>query len=276
MSDERQYRGKGGDERRALEALEQTPRTEAPPDVRARALRAFVTGVPAETGSGTPRTESRPGSGAGPRRLPLAVFGGAAALAALLAVYVVGHQPRAAWMVTEVVEGPGVRIAAGEPEPGEEVFAGTMATGDSSEFEIQLGDLLRLRLLPGSAIELPPSPGRWFGRERTLHLTAGEVFGTTGGRPLDFTLRVETPEAAVTLTGTTFAVLRDDDVTCICLFEGSLHVEPKTGADPVPFAPGHRMLVYRDGRAPQIDPLPARERMKLGMMRDAGILDVPQ
>jgi hypothetical protein len=36
------------------------------------------------------------------------------------------------------------------------------------------------------------------------------------------------------------------------------------------------MLVYRDGRAPQIDPLPARERMKLGMMRDAGILDVPQ
>ena len=68
-----------------------------------------------------------------------------------------------------------------------------------------------------------------------LELADGEVFGTTGGNPLGFTLRVATPEAEVTLTGTTFAVFRTPDATCFCLWNGSVDIRTAAG-DPATLA----------------------------------------
>jgi ferric-dicitrate binding protein FerR (iron transport regulator) len=183
-----------------------------------------------------------------------------------------GSQPATSWTVTDVVARKGVNIAVGCGNPGEQVFAGVLAVADSSEFELQLGQALRMRLLGGTSLRLPDPPGRWFGRERTLELTSGEIFGTTAGEPLGFRLRIVTGEAEAVLTGTTFAVFRTSESTCFCLWNGSLAITSGDGKT-VEIEPGQRVFVYRDGRPSTPEPLPDWERMKLSMMDDGGLMD---
>ncbi len=163
-------------------------------------------------------------------------------------------------------------VTADTMESGSQLAAGLVATGPESELEVQLGDQLRFRLVPGTSLSLPKPPGRWFGRDRRLTLTAGEIYGTSGGRNLDFGLLFTTEELQASLTGTTFAVFRTDSASCVCLWQGGIAVTPVIGAaTPIILQPEQRVWIYKDGRPPELKPLSDMERMKLQMIHDAGL-----
>ena len=263
MSDDRKnQRGQvpGSDEGRAIAVLRRLPRAQASAEARSRARAAFL--APAL------------GEGARTRRRSLAfVLPAAALLAAALALFMIGTAPTAQWVVLDVVGPAGVTTPAGGTVViGTRLKSGTVATADGSELELQLGDRLRFRMMPGTSVSLPSAPGRWFNRDRELQLTSGELYGTTAGQKLGFPLRLVTDELSATLTGTTFAVFRTPEASCVCLWEGGITVVPSAGADAsVVLLPHQRVWVFRDARAPEVLPLSDMETMKLQMTQDAGL-----
>jgi ferric-dicitrate binding protein FerR (iron transport regulator) len=98
---------------------------------------------------------------------------------------------------------------------------------------------------------------------------SGEIFGSSGEGGLDFTLQLVTPEATALLRGTTFAVFRTGDATCFCLFRGSLEIRAVGSDEILDIEEGQRIFIYRDGREASVEPLDAREIMKLQMIDDA-------
>ncbi len=257
MNDDRTHDGFGPDETQALQALRRLPRSAADQDARARARAAFLDGT---------EVLRMPEGGSAFGRVWAGFF--AAAAAAVLALMFVGMQPVAEWRVLDT--------AGGAPfESGMTIDHGFVTTGEGQEVELQLGELLRFRMMPGTEVELPPPPRRWFASFQRLTVNAGEIFGTTGGHKSDLPFAFTTGELEALLTGTTFAVFRTDDASCVCLWEGGILVDPLVGDAPdVTLEPGQRVWVYRDGRAPEVLPLTDMERMKLGMMEDAGLAPV--
>jgi ferric-dicitrate binding protein FerR (iron transport regulator) len=250
------------DERALVERLQMAPPETASAAGRERALRAFVQGEGATFVLH-------------PSRVHTLRWTGLVAAAALLAMLVIfGALPQESWRVTDVVNPDGVRGFGGTVAVGTELDAGLVATGPESELELQLGEDLNLRLVGGSMAELPPGPGRWFGRQRTLRLRAGEVYGTSAGHPLGWKLSLAGRDAVGTLTGTTFAIFLREETTCFCLYEGSLQVEVLATGEIIDLPVGQRVWVWGDGRK-EIKPLDARETMKLQMSRDRGLQPPP-
>lgn len=266
--------GVTADEVNALAALKRAEPPAVPAEVRERIRRAFLTGEAAS--SPVHRSSSMPRARSGQRWGRAA--GMAAALVAVAAVAVLvraGLQPAGSWRVTEVAGPRGIKLPAGPvapagvPVPGTIVGRGPIRVGASSELELGLDSRLRLRLLPGTEAALPAAPARWLGRTRTLEVRAGEVFGATRG-PLGFRLRLSTPEAEAVLSGTSFAVIRNHEATCFCLYRGRLDITERRQGRPLQLPGEHRVLIYRDGRPPRVEPITDRERMKLSMMDAAG------
>lgn len=193
------------------------------------------------------------------------------AAAAVLVLFVVGFGslPTTEWTLSNV-DGPSDASRGLAPlalEVGEDFTAGRLTTGPETEIELARGPLL-LRVRPGTDALIPTPPGRWFGRTRTIDVTRGEVFGSSGDAGPGFELVLRTPEATARLTGTTFAVFRTDEATCFCLYRGGIDVTPRDGST-LSLPVGHRVFVYDDGRPPRIEPLDAGETMKLRMIDDA-------
>jgi len=267
MSDDRHnQRGTnpGGNEGRAIAALRRLPRAQASAEARARARVAFLAPAPVA------ETPVRPKRRSGFRRMTALL---AAALLGAVAVFMIGRTPTAQWVVLDVVNPVGVSSPAGtDLAVGTRLDAGILATTAGSELELQLGERLRFRMLPGTRIELPDAPGRWFDRGRELLLTSGEIYGTTAGQALGFPMRFYTEELSATLTGTTFAVFRTDSTSCVCLWEGGITVIPLDDPDsPILLEAGQRVWVYKDERTPDVLPLNDMETMKLQMTQDAGL-----
>ena len=66
--------------------------------------------------------------------------------------------------------------------------------------------------------------------------------------------------------GTTLAVFRLPDASCVCVFEGEVAMLGGGHDDTVDA--GTRRTVYRDGRPPLLEPIRPMETMKLSMLRD--------
>jgi len=256
MNDDRRHDDR--DRAAALQALRRLPRARADDEARRRARAAFVDGVEVR--------ELRPAVSRGARGLRAALL--AAALLGALAVMIWGMQPSDHWVVTDAV---GVPQQVGDRQEG-----AVLATGPGEELELQLGERLRFRMLPETEVVLPSPLRRLFGGSQRLTLRRGEIYGTTGGRRLSPDFVFATGELTARITGTTFAVFRTDEASCVCLWEGGITVAPRGGGhDPVVLAPQQRVWVYRDGRAPEVMPLSDMERMKLEMTADAGLVETP-
>ena len=249
-----------------LAALARLPRAVAAAQARERARMVFVQGGSAQEPASI-QAESRPR----PRRRWASVL--MAAALGVLAIVWFGFTPDQDWVVLDAVNSGGLTTTtAGTVTPGTSLAAGRIATGPKSELEIQLGDQLRFRMVPGTSLDLPRAPGRWFGRDRRLTLAAGEIYGTSGGRKLDFGMIFATEELEATLTGTTFAVFRTDTTSCVCLWKGGVAVQPLVGpSTSIVLQPEQRVWVYKDGRQPVLLPLSDMEVMKLQMIHDAGL-----
>jgi ferric-dicitrate binding protein FerR (iron transport regulator) len=247
------------EESRALEALSRLEMPRSSPVAREAAREAFL-------------ASSQASRSARPTSRRLRWFAVAAAVVGVAAVAVYGSLSTGTWTVTDVLEASRIEGPTITLEKGSSLSGGTVSTGEGAELELQLEQALRLRLLNHTRVDLPTAPGRWWAKSRTLKLTAGELYGTTGGRPLGFSLTIETPEATAELTGTTFAVFRTEEATCVCLYKGSIQVTPRREGPAVRVPPERRVFVYRDGRSPSVEPLTDMERAKLEMTAQGGLL----
>ena len=179
---------------------------------------------------------------------------------------------------------PGVVEIDGVPTPTTDLAALASRIKPGAELRMASGGPLRLvsggalalELPPGAELTLPPPPARWVERESEIYSRAGEIRITTGAAFRGARLAVHTPEAVVELTGTTVAVIRDEQGTCVCVLAGVVRMGPPPSTDPAaPNAPmttipaGIRCLMYKDSRPPLLEPISDMERMKLSMFRDA-------
>ena len=254
--------------RRALSALGRAAAPPAAPaEAELRAREAFFAGA---TGAALPGAEGRPRSAApGRRSWRRRLVAGVAAAAAALAFFSWAAAPRSGWVVVDLHMADEVLVAGRPPVIGAEVEEGAVQTTPCSEVELSLQDRLRLRFLSDARADLPPGPGRWFGRSRTLRVDKGEVYGSTGGAPLDFRLWIETDETRAVLAGTTFAVIRLEDATCLCLYDGRISFLPRGAETAIELPVGQRVFIYNDSRPLRFEPLDGRERMKLQMLDEA-------
>jgi hypothetical protein len=136
-----------------------------------------------------------------------------------------------------------------------------------TEVEILCDGYFVVQLTPSTEMTLPGAPGRWFGRDVAASFHAGEARIITGPRFEGARLSIETEEAKIAVSGTTFAVIRDTAATCVCAFEGVVEVGVKDGRlEPV--TPGSRTFHYSDGRPPATFPIDDMENAKLSMFQD--------
>ncbi len=260
MSPERVSRDRDA---RMRERLRTQPAPEADPAFRARLRAQFVSGVVGRGRLPAPRARAR-----GPWR-PLAA--GLAAAAALVAAGVLlDHGP--GWRLVGT-EGNGTLEVGGHSYPTSDAAGiaerlrsgGRVTLPEGVQLDLELPGVALVQVAGGSVVELPRAPGRLF-RRRAARLEAGEIRVATvpGGRGAD--LEVRTPEARASVTGTTYAVLRQPGASCVCVLEGSVRMD--AGGRRADVLHGFRRSVYRDPRVPLVEPILPMEVMKLSMLRD--------
>ena len=215
---------------------------------RAKLRQEFVTG--AIESAPPPRTIAIPWY-----RTSMARWGATAvaAAAALLVVSVMNQAP--AWKLSDV-RGEGVVVVDGVPIPTQHVedLERHLRPGvfvqvpDRVEFEIASAGEMAIEYTAGTQASVPQAPGRWFQRRALAEVRGGEVRVTTGKAFHGARLALETPEARVEVTGTTFAVICEPTGTCVCVYEGRLRVGTRGGVGMTMVEGGRRRYVFSDGR----------------------------
>ena len=251
------------DQQRAREALRELPVPAAEPAFRARLKHDFASGQIGERRSlelSTPWTRRR--------WLRWATVPVAAVV--LIAVVSALNQPPS-WRVAAVAGG-GTALVNGTPVPLSpaaierrlEPGARVRLPGTASVTLASAGRML-LELTPGTELTLPEAPGRWFGRAGHSKLARGELHVTTGRAFHGAHLGIETAEARIEVTGTTFAVLCLPVGTCVCVYEGTVRVGDRRGQW-ASVAAGRRREVFKDGRSPLDDAMLVHEHGNLARL----------
>lgn len=249
---------------RLQRALGESPRAVARPAFRERLRDEFVRDAISGSDRAAPRRERR--------RAPLVW---ATAMAAMAALVIIGLRLNAgpAWTVA-ATSGSGVVHVDGRAIalPSSEELARALKPGsrvqlpEGAQIDLALPGSVLLQIVGGSDVTLPGSPGRWFARSMRASLESGELRVSTGTAFPGTRFEVVTPEARAVVTGTTLAVLRQPDASCVCVFDGSVAMQ--SGALSEVVLEGTRRSVFRDGSAPLVEPIRPMETMKLSMLRD--------
>lgn len=236
---------------------------------RAGAAAGATTGAPAE-------------SDREPSVLPLPwpgrhrLWTGLAVGAALVVAVVTGMMNQGPGWRIAGVRGEGVvlldgrAVSLGDPSVlGRSIPPGVrVQVSDGAELDLRAGHVLAIQATGGTDLLLPPSPPRWFARRTSLHMQEGEIRVTTGPRFQGARLEISTPDAAISATGTTFAVILEPTGTCVCVLEGSVGVAPR-GTPPAPVVAGNLRYIFRDGRPPGDHTMRDVERTSLATFREA-------
>ncbi len=196
------------------------------------------------------------------------------AVAALVVVAALANRGPG-WTVL-ATQGDGVAVVDQHPVPlghGEELRrrlrpGARMRVPAGCEVELASPGGLVVQVTAGTEFRLPATPGRWLGRRVAGEVRHGEIRLTTGPAFHGALLRVETPEAAVEVIGTTLAVICEPVGTCVCVYDGVVKVGAR--GDRMESIPtGRRRFVFNDGRAPEIADIRPVENEKLGQFRES-------
>jgi hypothetical protein len=136
----------------------------------------------------------------------------------------------------------------------------------SAPLEILCSDMFALQIEPGSRLTLPARTGRWFGKRVAASLHHGVVRVSTGPGFRGSRLRVRAPNALFDARSTTFAVLSNDEKTCVSVVDGEVEVLHTDGNRSVVGA-GTRRTLPLDGD-PIEEPLPSQEESELRLLRE--------
>lgn len=243
-------------EESARDALRAIPSVSPDPAYRARMREAFISP-----------------SLAAPRRVPLRIWAMAASVLLALGWFASAANEGSPWRIVSGTGAGAVEIdgratgRAGVVSGGAVVSPGALVETDvDAELVIASGDAIVLVVAPGSRVVLPDVPRRWLGRTLRARVEAGELRGKTGRDFIGARLLVQLPAAEVEITGTTFALIANDEGSCVCVFEGQVSMTERTGTFSV--QPGRRRVVPLDGGLSRDEPLRSNEAMKLEMLVD--------
>ena len=244
------------DERLAEELVKRLPRVAADPEFRERLRREFRSGRLAHRRHGRWR-----------------LWTAAAVVLIAVSAVVVFSVRDAGWTVI-ASEGAGTVRVDGRPMAAIDTVRlaaalgpGTLIETDArTELRLVSADTLALVVTANSVVRLPAVPGQWWTGSAPAVVARGELRGVTGRRFTGRRLRVELPDAAVEISGTTFAVIRNAEGSCVCVLEGTVTMRDATGTAGV--MPLHRRVVPPRGEPPRDEPIRTMERMKLEMLRN--------
>lgn len=245
------------DERAVRDALRRLPPVAPDPAFRARLRRQFV-------------GERRAGGLLRPYRWWLLAAAAATFVFSARAVLVPTPWTLIGTSDAGFVEVDGQRLPIGDPTRllGALAPGARIVTDAQAELRLQGGDALVLVVTPGTIVTLPAVPGRWLGRGILARLEAGELRGVTGaafaGAQLDVTLALATAQ----VTGTTFAVIQNDEGSCVCVLEGRVGMRDERSDAPASVAPGHRRAIGPGAAPARDEALRPMERAKLEMLHD--------
>ncbi len=267
MSD-RNFKNLDKKQRLAQEAVRSLAHPQADADYRARLKDQFMAGEIPETGLSssivpeeTPLVASRPW-----------LRWGSLAAAAVLAfvVFSLNRLPGPELVATNgvgTVTVDGRELAADDSSGLEDALrAGArLQVGEGGSVDIVYPGSFVMRLDAGTDLVLPSRPGRWFLRSPISRMEYGEISVRTGPALAGGGLIVTTPEGRTAIHGTLVSVFRNDDLTCVCLFEGSASIstdEKNLGGVPL----GMRWVLFKDGSEPQLlDIAPPHRDHMLGL-----------
>jgi len=228
-------------EARVRAALLALPAAEADPAYRSRLRAQFTSGAIEAAGPAVKRLPPRAGT---------SWFAPALAAAACLAFVLVTFDRGPAWQVTRVRGAGTVLVGDRMVELSDAAgLSAALARGGrvrlpaDGELEIVAPGSMAIDLARGSDVVVPPAPGRWFRRSARAEVKTGEAFITTGRDFHGARLTVTTEEATVEVVGTTFAVLRHEEGTCVCVMEGRVIVGA-AGEEAVEVGAGLRRFCY--------------------------------
>jgi hypothetical protein len=266
------------DARFAKDALDALPRGAAAPDpaFRARLKAEFSSGAIEGRAvlepKGRPVVIPFPWGGGAPSPGWRSMAAAAAAVFLVVLTGILNQGP--SWRITGLRGDGTVRLdgksvsAADASILGTRVPAGVrVEVADGAELDLRADGILALQCTAGSDLVLPPPPPRWFARRAALHVQDGEIRVSTGPGFKGAHLAITTPDAALAVTGTTFAVILEPTGTCVCVFEGMVQVGPRAGPG-APVTSGNRRYVFRDGRPMEDAAMRDVEHVKLGAFRD--------
>ncbi|MEO5987646.1 MAG: FecR family protein [Candidatus Eisenbacteria bacterium] len=177
------------------------------------------------------------------------------AVAACLVLAVMTFNQAPAWQVTRA-RGAGAVLVGNRivPLSSTAMLSAALAHGGrvrlpaGGELELVAPGNMAMSLAEGSEVVIPRAPGRWFARSVHADVRSGEAFITTALGFHGSHLTVSTPEATVEVVGTTFAVLRHPEGTCVCVMEGRVRVGA-VGEPMVEVGAGLRRFCYPHGSA---------------------------
>jgi len=263
---------------RVRNILQSTPPPPADPAYRARLKEAFLIGAIEHPAEGPAEHVEKPDTIVSlPRRRQSAIWTGVAAAAAILIAVLTGVLNQGpGWTITAAhgegeIRLDGVPVSLADAATvGRRIASGVqIEVPPGGEIDLRAGGAMAMQLTGGTDLTVPPSPPRWFGRRSELYVRDGEIRVTTGPTFRGARLDVMTPDAAVEVTGTTFAVILEPTGTCVCVFEGTVRVGPRDKADMAPVPGGQRRYIFHDGSEPESDSMRETERMKLAMFRES-------
>ena len=231
------------DEQRARELVRGLGVPRADADFRARLKAEFMAGVIIST---VPDSAEAPLPGARVIALPRPFFArpafwasmASAAAALVLAVGIGNRGPD--WQVT-LAKGDGEVIVGTQHVSLHDPHAIGAALARGGRVQLPAGSTLELvapgelavRMTRVTDMTLPASPNRWFVRDIDVAVRQGDTFYSTGRAFHGAKMHVRTAQAQVLVTGTSLAVLSNEDGTCVCVMEGKVAVKnaaPKPGA----------------------------------------------
>lgn len=138
---------------------------------------------------------------------------------------------------------------------------------EGGQMEIVSDGNLLLQLNDRVEMTLPAPPGRWLGRRVESEITGEGTLRVATGRAFEGArYRLRTGETVLAITGTTFALDHDAEVTCLCVLEGEVAVILPDGERRSVGAGGRITLHEASGRVDTGDIEP-EEIEKLGRLR---------
>lgn len=256
------------EQERARAAVRGLPRPVPDAAFRARLRQEFVSGAIAPADPVKPLVLPW-------HRRPATRWAGAAlaAAAAFVVVSLLNQAP--AWRMNSVT-GDGIVIVDGVPVPTAHAddLARRLRTGAliqvpaGVQIEIASHGQLAVQFTPGTEASIPSAPGRWFRRAGSAEIRSGELRITTGAAFRGARLALETPEARIEVTGTTFAVICEPSGTCLCVLEGRVRMGGRGAAAMAEVVEGRRRFVFADGREDEAAEMRHTEHAPLGEFRD--------
>ena len=264
-----EYSGLTETQRRAVDAVESLSRPTADVDFRARLKASFVDGS-IDSSATPPATDSTAASSStstsstqkpfapakksrGPW-MPWATMAAAAViLVALFSAWNLAGPEAMGAHKTGTVVVDGRSVAAADSNLLDELLkpGSVVEVLDGAEIDIIYPGSFVVRVSSGTTLTLPKQPRRWFAQELNAEMAAGEISIRTGPQLAGNVFNVSTPEGQVHIYGTLVSVFRNDDLTCVCLYEGTAvmdNLEKELG----PIPAGKRWVLYRNGNAAEL------------------------